>query len=151
MSNLNQADGSNPFDVYVTRKEEPSGSSPGARINRARKQAEAQRARTELARTQLEEPDPVEDHHDHTIYEEMVEEFPEAMHAVIEMPTPRRLWLALWFVIWVTLSGIACQANLLGGLILTMPLFFLCMFLARAPQIYQGTLGDGFRNSSSGV
>lgn len=151
MSNPNPTGGSNPFDVYVTRKKEPPCSSQGARITRARQQAEAQRARTELARTQLEEPDPIEDHHDHTIYEEMVEEFPEAVHMLVDMPTPRRLWLALWFVIWVTLTGIACAENLLGGLILSVPLFFGCMFFARAPQIYQGTLGDGWRNSSSGV
>ena len=140
--------GENPFEKIARargNRPAPSGNYRmdrlQARLAAAQAQADKQRA---LGYEALEHLNPPK------------AEFEPEIQRLLTKPIPRpsvtkKAWVSAWGLIWLTMTLVMMSGNLLGGLLLSIPLFFVCIFFANAPQIYANTFADGRGRNNHGA
>ena len=142
--------GENPFEAIIQARDSrpaPSGNYRmdrlQARINAARQQAEKQRDLGFQAVNQLTPEEPIR--------EETITTLSRGQDRKVRNPTARQVWVSMWALVWFVLSITMMSGNVVGGLLVSIPLFFVCLFLANAPRLYAGTFADGKGRNSNGT
>lgn len=171
MSNETTRKGQNPFDRYITKSEGPAVAAATPvfaepitpeeehpeeavgelweRMQRAKGIAERQREYTQAAlQPKQEAPERFEEPHNRTtLVREGVR--PTTWK---DYWTGRHLWMWMVTAIWIWVSIGAIRGNLVGGLVLSVLLFFPAVLVMRLPH-FLGGVGPGrnSRSSSSAV
>jgi len=151
MKGIAMSEKENPFEAIIRKRRNvpaPSGNFKMDRLQQRLHMAQLTAAKQrDMGFKQLNAANPtLEERVEAAIKQAQSESTPHT-----SIPSGHQAWIGMWMCIWFLLTLVMTMGNFLGGLLLSIPLFFICTFIGSAPRLLASAFSDGQGRNNNGA